>query len=235
MATQKAPRTARQIARAELTRAILASARKQLAEVGPAALSVRAVARDVGMVSSAVYRYFSSRDDLLTALLIEAYDELGAAVEHADARVTTRTDLGERWRRVCHAIRDWAVAQPHDYALLYGSPVPGYAAPQTTVPPASRVPLVLLRLAHDAQQAGRELTVAHLPVPAAEHAALAGVRELTEGTIDDERLVRCMMAWSNLFGHVSLELFGHMHRGVLDYQEHFDHVVDRLAVDLGLV
>lgn len=234
MATQKAPRTARQIARAELTRAILASAHKQLAQVGPAALSVRAVARDLGMASSAVYRYFSSRDELLTALLIEAYDDLGSAVEDADAGVTTRTDLRARWSRVCHAVRDWALAQPHDYALLYGSPVPGYAAPQATVPPASRVPLVLLRLAHDAQAAGRELTTAPLPVPAGEHAALAGVRELTDFTIDDERLVRCLMAWSNLFGHVSLELFGHMHRGVLDYDAHFDHVVDRLATDLGL-
>jgi AcrR family transcriptional regulator len=234
MAEQKAARTARAVAREELTRALLASARKQLGEVGPAALSVRAVARDVGMASSAVYRYFASRDELLTALLIQAYDELGAAVEAADAGVATRTRLRERWRRICHAIRDWALAQPHEYALLYGTPVPGYTAPEATVPPAARVPLAMLALAHDAQQAGLRPTTASLPVSRREHRALAGIRQLTEFTIDDERLVRCMMAWSNLFGHVSLELFGHMHRGVLDYDAHFDHVVDRLAVDLGL-
>ncbi len=80
-----APRTARALARAELTRAILDRASVQLAEVGPAALSVRQIARDLEMASSAVYRYFPSRDALLTALLIQAFDDLGQAVEDGDA------------------------------------------------------------------------------------------------------------------------------------------------------
>lgn len=231
---RSAPLTARAIARKELTAAILTSARQQLAEVGPAALSVRAVARDLGMASSAVYRYFSSRDELLTALLIEAYDELGAQVEAADASVTTRTNHRLRWSRLCHAIRSWALAQPHDYALLYGSPVPGYAAPEATVPAAARVPLTMLALAHDAQAAGSPLGTLHVPVPRNEKQALAGIRNLTDFVIKDERLVRSLMAWSTLFGHISLELFGHMHRGVLDYDAHFQHVVERLATDLGL-
>lgn len=233
MAETSAPRTAREHARAELTRAILASARKQLADVGPAALSVRAVARDLGMASSATYRYFRSRDELLTALLIEAYDEVGHAVETADAMVGDRQDLTGRWRAVCHAVRDWAVANPHEYALLYGSPVPGYAAPETTIPAASRVPLVLLALAHDAEAAGRPLEAPCLPLPPAETVALGGIRDLTDFTISDGRLVRSLMAWTNLFGHVSMELFGHMHRGILDYDAHFAHVVETLAADLG--
>jgi AcrR family transcriptional regulator len=229
-----APRTARDIARAELTRAILDSARRQLADVGPAALSVRAVARDLGMVSSAVYRYFPSRDAMLTALLVQAYDELGEAVERADAAVRDRADLRSRWRRVCHALRDWALAEPHQYALLYGSPVPGYAAPDDTVASAARVPMVLLALAAEAHERGLTLTTAPLPVPRKEHRALRGLRDLADLTIDDERLVRSLMAWENLFGHLSLELFGHMYRGVLDYDAHFEHVVDRLGHDLGL-
>jgi AcrR family transcriptional regulator len=234
MRTTGAPRTARDLARVELTRAILDSARRQLADVGPAALSVRAVARDLGMASSAVYRYFPSRDALLTALLVQAYDALGEAVEQADASVRDRADLRNRWRRSCHAIRDWALAQPHEYALLYGSPVPGYAAPEDTVPAAARVPLLLLTLAAEAQERGLALATAPMPVPRKEQRALRGIRELTDFTIDDERLVRCLMAWENLFGHVSLELFGHMYRGVVDYDAHFEHVVDRLAHDLGL-
>jgi AcrR family transcriptional regulator len=229
-----APRTARKVARAELTRAILDSAREQLAEVGPVGLSVRAVARDLEMASSAVYRYFPSRDALLTALLIEAYDELGETVERADASISTRSHFRARWKRISHAIRDWAVAQPHEYALLYGTPVPGYAAPEATIAAAARVPVVMLTLAHEAQEAGLVPSTATVPVPRKEHKALAGIRGLTEFTIDDERLVRSLMAWSNLFGHISLELFGHMHRGVLDYDAHFDHVVERLATDLGL-
>jgi AcrR family transcriptional regulator len=235
MTSPSAPRTAREHARAELTRAILASARKQLAEVGPAALSVRAVARDLGMASSATYRYFRSRDDLLTALIIEAYDEVGAAVERAHDAAAEREDLAGRWRAICHAVRSWAVANPHEYALLYGSPVPGYAAPEDTIPAASRVPLTLLALTHDAEASGRGLGAPAGPVTAAERAALQGIRDLTDFTISDERLVRSLMAWATLFGHVSLELFGHMHRGILDYDAHFAQVVDALAADLGLI
>src|SRR3954469_4439944 len=87
MAALSAPRTARDFARIELTRAILASARAQLAEVGPGELSMRQIARELNRASSAVYRYFPSRDHLITALLIQCYEESGAAVEAAEAGV----------------------------------------------------------------------------------------------------------------------------------------------------
>src|ERR1700753_3004725 len=124
-------RTARERVRAEITREITDVARAQLAADGAAALSLRAVARDLGMVSSAVYRYFSSRDELLTALIIDGYDALGAAVENAD-RSCPRDDYAARWRSATNAARDWAVAHPHEYALLYGSPVPRLSAPRDT-------------------------------------------------------------------------------------------------------
>jgi AcrR family transcriptional regulator len=231
--TPSAPRTARAVARAELTRAILDSAGGQLADIGPAALSVRAVARDLDMASSAVYRYFPSRDALLTALLIEAYDDLGEAVERADAAVADRGDLDGRWHAICHAIRDWARAQPHRYALLYGSPVPGYAAPDDTVTSAVRVTTALLAVFADAQAAGRRPAAA-LPLSSAERAALVPVRSFTDPQLDDAWSIRGMTAWAALFGNISLELFGHMYRGVLDYDAHFAQLVDQLAADLGL-
>src|SRR3954471_654211 len=129
--TTTAP-TARARARAELTEEIKAAARRQVAEEGSAALSLRAVAREVGMVSSAVYRYFPSRDSLLTALIVEAYDGLGTAVERAVAKVPA-DDLVGRWNTICDRVRRWAIANPHEYALIYGSPVPGYRAPVTTI------------------------------------------------------------------------------------------------------
>lgn len=226
-----APRTARAIAREELTRAILEHAREQLADVGPAAISVRAIARDLGMASSAVYRYVESRDALLTALLIEAYDEMGAAVETAEAAVR-RGDLRGRFRAMAHALRDWAVAHPHQYALTYGSPVPGYAAPTDTVVPAQRVASALLDLICDAEQAGRRPSPG-IRVPAAEKAALAPVLGFTDPALSPAYAVRGLTAWASLFGHLSLELFGHMHNGVLDYDVHFTQVVDQLAADLG--
>src|SRR3954469_6706262 len=119
-------------ARAELTDTIKATARRHLAEEGAAALSLRAVARDVGMVSSAVYRYFPSRDDLLTALIVDAYDAVGAALEQADAAHPRADHLG-RWLAIAGALRVWALANPQEYALIYGSPIPGYQAPADTI------------------------------------------------------------------------------------------------------
>lgn len=131
-------RGARARARIEITAAIKDEARTQLAAEGAARLSLRAVARELGMVSSALYRYFPSRDDLLTALIVDAYDAIGAAAEQAAAEAGTDRPL-DRWTAVCRAVRTWAVAHPHEYALIYGSPVPGYTAPRTrsSPPPAS--------------------------------------------------------------------------------------------------
>ena len=233
MDTASAPRTARDFARIELTRAILARARAQLAEVGPGELSVRQIARDLGMASSAVYRYYPSRDHLITALLIQCYDESGAAVEAAEAGVP-RHQLRKRWTATASALRDWALSNRNEYALLYGSPVPGYAAPADTVGPAMRTPRVFLTLMADAEEQGAPLGAPALPVPRKEKAALAPIAEAVGRPIGDERLVRAMMAWPMLIGQLTLELFGHLHNGVLDFDTHFAHLVDRIAADLGL-
>ena len=129
-----ASRTARERVRAELTREITDVARGQLATEGAGGLSLRAVAREMGMVSSAIYRYFPSRDDLLTALIVDGYNAIGEVAERADAACPAGEHAG-RWLAVCRAIRDWALAHPHEYALVYGSPVPGYQAPQQTIGP----------------------------------------------------------------------------------------------------
>jgi AcrR family transcriptional regulator len=230
-----APRTARAVARAELTRAILDRAREQLAEVGPAALSVRAIARDLGMASSAVYRYFPSRDALLTALIIDGYDDLGAAVEAADAGVRQRRRLDLRFGAVCHAVRDWARADPHRYGLLYGTPVPGYAAPDDTVAPATRTTSLLVSIVAAAQEAGCQPASA-TTMSRAEIAAIAPLTSFValDSPIDPEFALRASVVYATLFGHISLELFGHFHRAILDYDTHFAHVVDQMAVDLGL-
>jgi AcrR family transcriptional regulator len=228
-----APRTARALARAELTRAILERASAQLGEVGPAALSVRQIARELEMASSAVYRYFPSRDALLTALLIRAFDDLGQAVEDGDA-AAARDDFRGRWTGLAHGLRDWAVAHPHEYALTYGSPVPGYAAPQDTVASATRVALTLLTLTSDAAAAGRSPAAPTRPATKAERASLAPVRSFVTEELDEAYAVRGLMAWATLFGNISLELFGHMYRGVLDYDAHYATLVEQLADDLGL-
>jgi AcrR family transcriptional regulator len=203
--------TARERARAELTREIKEEARRQLAATGAGGLSLRAVARNLGMVSSALYRYYPSRDDLLTALIIDAYDALGEAAERAIAGAASGR---ERWIAACGAVRDWARSNPHEYALIYGSPVPGYRAPEATIGPASRVPLALvgiLAAAVASGEVGRHAVGGEEPLPvdgelAAQAASLASVLSAPE--VPPDALVRAVIAWTQLFGMISFELFG---------------------------
>lgn len=238
-ATDKAP-TARQRARIQITAEILAAARLRLTKQGPGELSLRAVARDVGMVSSAIYRYFASRDELLTALLIVAYDELGETVENADASVTVRDNYVARWTTACRAIRGWAIDHPGDYALLYGSPVPGYSAPQDTIDAATRGTLVLVRIVLDAQTADPSIIPrtgnadATLKTAMRDALDFFSQLEVHAATATPEVAFRLVAAWAALFGSISFELFGHLAGSVSDNERFFDQVVDRLAADLGL-
>jgi AcrR family transcriptional regulator len=223
--------SARERVRAELTAEITDAARRQLAEVGAAALSLRAVAREVGMVSSAVYRYFPSRDELLTRLIIDGYDDLGAAAEDADKPSAAPI---ERWLAVCRAVRTWALAHPHEYALLYGSPVPGYRAPADTVPAASRVGVVLGRILGEAAQAGLVPEASGEPDTGLVSAEAAAVLGGNHPALDEPVRVRALLAWSALFGTISFELFGHFVGSVEDGDRYFDRVVTDLAHLIGL-
>ena len=224
--------TPRARARAEMTDDIKRVAREHLAAVGPD-LSLRAVARELGVVSSAVYRYFASRDDLLTALIIDAYNELGAAAETAEAGAPRR-DLAARWLALGRGIRGWALAHPHEYALLYGSPVPGYAAPQDTIEPAGRPVFVMVAILRDGVARG-VLAPTPLRVPRTLRADLDQLVTLPglDG-VPPSVLTRGMVAWAQLFGALSFELFGRLTNGVTDYAAYFDVQLKAMAEYLGL-
>ncbi|MFF5859702.1 TetR/AcrR family transcriptional regulator [Streptomyces sp. NPDC012751] len=221
---------ARARARREVTAAIKEAARRQLAAEGAAELSLRAVARELGMVSSALYRYFPSRDDLLTALIIDAYDSVGEAAERArDAAADAPPPV--RWTAVCEAVRDWALAHPHEYALIYGSPVPGYSAPDTTVRAAARVGMALIGIVRDAHQ-GPGLTAPPLAADLRPEAArLAG--DLAPD-LPPEAAVALVAAWAQLFGLVGFEVFGQFNRVVENREAFFRHAAARLAEGVGL-
>ena len=224
------PTTARERARAELTAEITDLARAQLATVGAAGLSLRAVARELGMASSAMYRYFASRDELLTRLIIDGYDALGLAAEQADDPTAAPR---ERWLAVCRAVRSWALAHPHEYALLYGSPVPGYSAPQDTVPAAARVGLVLGRVLGDAARAGA-LPATSGTGTSTVSADLVEVFGGDQPGLDDRVRARALVAWSGLYGTISFELFGHFVGSVTDADAFFDDAMRDLAGLIGL-
>ncbi|MEU6818830.1 TetR/AcrR family transcriptional regulator [Streptomyces sp. NPDC046860] len=221
---------ARARARTEVTAAIKDEARSQLAAEGAAKLSLRAVARELGMVSSALYRYFPSRDDLLTALIIDAYDSLGEAAETAHAGVPEGQFM-RRWTTVCEAVRAWALAHPHEYALIYGSPVPGYAAPATTIASAARVAMVLIGIVRDADR-GPGLTGPALPAELRAEAARMAADIAPE--LPPEAAPAMVAAWAELFGLVGFELFGQFEQVVADRERFFRYAAARLGVSVGL-
>ncbi|MEU6805679.1 TetR/AcrR family transcriptional regulator [Streptomyces neyagawaensis] len=225
------PQGARARARTEVTAAIKDEARRQLAAEGAAKLSLRAVARELGMVSSALYRYFPSRDELLTALIIDAYDSLGEAAEAAYAKVSGESPA-RQWVAVCEAVREWALARPHEYALIYGSPVPGYTAPSTTVPAAARVGLLLIGIVRDAYH---DKGVAQWKLPAELRSEARRMAEDLAPDLPPEVVVVLIGAWAQLFGLVNFEVFGQFNRVVEDRGAFFRHAAGQLAHHVGLV
>lgn len=214
--------------RAELTAAIKESARRQLAVEGAGGLSLRAIARELDMASSAIYRYFASRDELLTSLIIDAYDAIGQVVEAADA-TCERSDHHGRFQAMARAIRDWAHANPHAYALIYGSPVPGYQAPQDTIDPAVRVPIALLGVIVDRFGEPEPNTGAWEGDQVGLAAALTELGEFTGHRVAPERLAPAVAAWGQILGLVSLELFGHFTNAVSDPEALFAHTTSAVA------
>lgn len=226
-------RGVRERARDEITVAIKDEARRQLAREGAAKLSLRAVARELGMVSSALYRYFPSRDELLTALIVDAYDAVGAEAEAALAAADP-LDPPARWAAVCRAVRAWALAHPHEYALIYGSPVPGYQAPQTTIEPAGRVALTLVAIARDAHAAGQLHTPPADSLPAAVCTDLERLIAEQALGLPAPAAAALVASWAQLFGLIGFEIFGQFHNVIEAREAFFAHSVRGLAHQIGI-
>lgn len=194
----------RQQARDRIEARIIEVGRRHLSTDGAAGVSLRAIAREMGLVSSAVYRYVASRDDLLTLLLVDAYTELADAVDAAAGA----EDWAVRLVAMAHAARRWAVDQPARWALLYGSPVPGYRAPaDLTVGPGTRVVGSLFAAVADGIAAGAISNPKDIaPQPTSED--LGKVREEFDFVGGDPVLLQCFLLWATLVGAISLEVFG---------------------------
>lgn len=238
-ARRTAPRETRREARARITAELMDAARRQLAEVGAAGLSLREVAREIGMVSSAVYRYVDSRDELLTRLIVEAYESLGEAAERASAGAAPTApgcDL-RRWLTTARAVRSWALDHPHEYLLLYGSPVPGYAAPEATVGPGTRVTFALVGIVRDAHAGGR-LAPASEPRGEVTDQLEGDLGRLAHDAVDPgfgtDAVLAFLAAWTQMFGLVSFELTNQTRGVVTDHAALFDATVLRLGHQLGL-
>lgn len=206
-------------AREETTAAILAAARKEIAELGGVGLSMRAVAREAGLVSSAVYRYFPSREALLTAMIIESFDHLADTLE-----TIPKARPDRRWRALGLALRAWAHENPHEFQLIYGTPVPGYVAPPETIPAAGRVARPFLEVA----------AVRGVPAFASSRLERQFRPVAAEEALSSTGFAATVAELAALVGFVGLELAGHF-VGTADPADHlYAALLDRQCGTLGL-
>ena len=219
-----------------MTGEILSVARQQLAQDGGAALSLRSIARHLGMAPSALYRYFDGRDALLSALIIAAYESLaGCAEAAADRAVRTGASEAERFAEVPRAIRRWALERPHEWGLVFGTPVPGYQAPEDTVVPYARMAAAIVRPIVEAARAGRLRLPDHgAPVSGELAAAMAPITEALFSGLPAENMLPAVQAWTTVIGAISLEVFGHWRATILEPDLYFERTLSDLARSAGL-
>ncbi|MEV7400000.1 TetR/AcrR family transcriptional regulator [Streptomyces sp. NPDC091267] len=189
---------------------------RQLAEGGVAALALTRIAKDMGLSGPALYRYFASRDDLLHALIRDAYDDAATAMEAAAARSAAASQSPrERLHALAAAYRAWAVGAPHRYLLIQGAPVPGYVAPADTLDRARAVLGPFLPVFADGTPAsGVSPVVAQMAAWLGADAGVGGwVAGYAADAADDtdaaaRALAGALLAWAQLHGSVGLEAAG---------------------------
>ncbi len=209
----------------ELKAASLAEVRER----GAVGLSLRSVARRLGMSPAGLYRYVDSREQLLTLLIADGYhdlaDHLLAALGTPPAERTAGDgatpevpviagpddDVAERIRAVALAYRAWSVAHPNVFGLLFGDPIPGYHAPPggPTVEAMNRVGRALAQPLIEAWHQGRLRL--HPALDAEELAGPLAPMVPVTAELPPAVLARLLLSWGRLHGQVSLEVFGHHH------------------------
>lgn len=228
------PRPVDHEARQATIRQIKAIARQHMREGGAAAVSLRAIARDLDVTAPALYRYFPTLDDLITALIVDAFTALADAVDAADAAHPSH-DYAGRVQAAFTAYRGWALAHPVDFQLIYGTPIPGYHAPGMQTTPIAVRPLVTItRALAEAHAAGQMVLPADLLTPHLE----THMRDLlaSMGYAIDPRLLYITTAgWVAVQGIILLHLFGHLAPSIGDVDGFFDRELRRLLADFGLV
>jgi AcrR family transcriptional regulator len=220
--------------RAELRQATIAEikalARQQLAEHGPGGLSLRAIARQMRMSSSALYRYYDSVNELITALVLDAYHSLADAL--TAARETAEDPAGQWWA-ICHAYRRWALDHRSDFALIFGTPVPGYHAPDETTASAAGRATGLALAAYAAAVSAGAADPEGSEVP---HTIQQGelLPTLLADTDAPPRLAAITLAaYASLLGFLNAEIFGSLTRLVADTTQLYVAHVRTIMLGMG--
>lgn len=193
--------TRRERIRAQTRDEAKAAALRQIAAAGPHSLSLNAIGKELGMTGPALYRYFAGRDELLTELISDGYHDLADAVSAAAVAVAGEPPA-DRIRALARAYREWALTQPHRYLLLFGTPVPGYAAPAHTIQAATRTLSAFLEPIAELAAAARH--------PELERQLATSLADRDGNTGWDGAALRLgVTGWTRMHGVLSLEVEGH--------------------------
>lgn len=232
--------TLRERRRQELHGAIMDAARRRLEQEGVAGLVLRAIARDLDVAVSALYRYVASRDDLITELLVETFTEHADAVDAAVEESLAGADVAAAMTAGLQAYRSWAVANPARFGLAYGAPVPGYRAPaERTVAAAARPGDRLMALLGQAHEQGR-LDLATLARRAAtlDPGVAADLEELRRRRGYSAPTAAIALAtdlYVRVHGQLTMEVFGQLGPLVRHPDAYFRETLAQGLADLGLI
>jgi len=193
----------------DLQEAIKDTAWRQIAQFGAPALSLRAIARELHITAPAIYNYYPRRDDLVTALIVDAYTSFGDSQLAARDAVPSG-DLLERMMAIGGAYRQWALAFPERYQLIFGTPIPGYVAPVEQIMPAGARSLAPLVGTVEALRAAGRLRAGAFPRVSPGHKAEFEAWKRYTGDTDGLSLSVSMLIWSRVHGLVSLEIGGQL-------------------------
>ncbi|GAA2513772.1 TetR/AcrR family transcriptional regulator [Pilimelia columellifera] len=220
--------TRRDRSRSATVQEILVAARRLLVSGGAAEISVRVIARDLGLTAAALYRYFPSLDAIVTALAINLYDELRAQLEQARDAGPGHDPAGQV-TRMAWRFRNWALAHPAEFGLLFGNPVPGVQAIERDCD-------------GDADHAGKrfgQLVLAcfaelwrcgggHPTGDDSVGALLTPYRETYGDGLPDQAVYTFLSAWTRLYGIVAMEVFGHLSWAMTDLRPMFERELTQL-------
>ncbi len=212
-----------------LEEAIKDAAWRLIAGHGAPALSLRAIARELGITAPAIYNYFPRRDDLVTALIVDAFTSLGESQKEA-VRALPDEDLATRLATLGLAYRDWAVAYPQRYQLIFGTPIPGYEAPaDITVPAAGWALVPLIETIQALSTAGR-LRVERSAAMTPELRSMLEAWSQFTGGINVEVLYTALVIWSRVHGLVTLEIGGQMPSFISDPGEVYRREIQTIEI-----
>jgi AcrR family transcriptional regulator len=197
-------------------------------------LSLRAIARQLGVTAPAIYNYFPRLDDLITRLIADAYNAQADFLAEA-AHINASAGSSVQLLQVLLAYRTWALANPVSFSLIYGNPIPGYTAPaEITMPAARRVFAVILDILATVHAQGiLDSDLAQHPLPAGLELALPRMNE-TDRLYPFEVLYAGMAGWYHIHGMIMLELFGHAYGLMNDTSAFYTYEVQRLLRSMGI-